>query len=490
MDAKHITRDYSAHRKNVIRPTGEYAGLEIFSFDPTLTQEYIRENNTLKGGINSRATEWRSWACYCAESENKDMTLNVDYNVVDEAEYRIDLLYEQNSSLQDRGVSDKSKKVIKDMTGGLTVSNGSDVVYEDNRLLFDGEDNCIKRIPTFLTLDKGVHTVTVDVPPNCFFYGIVIRKVMKYTCNNYFGSDAGKDSGNMMFTDATVTISDMVKPSELSLTVLYDDAYECVYSPSGFYIDYMDEVNFYIKDNDGVVQRVFGGYVSSILPNANRTQLSIHCADRLVDGQNKYMLNQLKLQGGTGEEEDKGAKNFYTYTQILKYLCDMHETTLQSNISPNYLVEGEKFNKGFTITYGTDKTIKKVPVTNGYSTASNNHVTIRNKPSASKKQVWTLYDAKKHSKTAPQITDKPYIHITYGLGSPKTTHETKITTTVDSTDTTVGVQKFGKCGVSQDKKYVMAIGTPTSAKDKGHYGTYYKTVFENKCPHASHSFLP
>ena len=511
MDAKHITRDYSAHRKNVIRPVGEYTGLEIFSFDPKFTRIYIREDNSLKSGTNSRATGWRSWACYTAsqgackncsnykvnkkkqpycthyqkliaditECHLADMTLSVDYNVAEEGEYRIDLVYEQNSSLYNG----------RDMTGGITISNGSETVHEDTRLLFDGENNCIKRIPLFLTLNKGNHTVKVDVPPNCYFYGIIIRKIVKYTCNNYYGADAGKDSGNMMFTDATLTISDMPKPSELSLTVLYDDAYECDYSPSGFYIDYMDEVNFYVKNNNGKVERVFGGYVSSILPNANRTQLSIHCADRLVDGQNKYILDKLKLQGGTGEEGDESAKDFDSYTQILKYVCDMHEVTLHSNISPNYLVEGEKFNKGFTITYGKDKTIKKIPTTNGYSSVSNNHVTIRNKPSGTKKQVWTLYDAKKHSKTAPNITDKPYMHITYGLGSPKTTHETKITSTVDSTDTTVGVQKFGKCGVSQDKKYVMAIGTTSSAKDNGHYGTYYKTVFENKCPHCGKATL-
>ena len=259
MDAKHITRDYSAHRKNVIRPIGEYTGLEIFSFDPKFTRTYIREDNSLKSGTNSKATGWRSWACYTASqgackncsnykvNKNKqpycthykkliaditechlaDMTLSVDYNVAEEGEYRIDILYEQNSGLYNG----------RDMTGGITISNGSETVHEDTRLLFDGEDNCIKRIPLFLTLNKGNHTVKVDVPPNCYFYGIIIRKIVKYTCNNYYGADAGKDSGNMMFTDATLTISDMTKPSELSLTVLYDDAYECDYSPSGFYID-------------------------------------------------------------------------------------------------------------------------------------------------------------------------------------------------------------------------------------------------------------
>ena len=482
MDAKHIERDYSAHKKSIIRPSGEYCGLEIFSYDPQFTKYYMRENDSLKKGSNSKADNHRRWSCFVASETSKDMTLSVDYTVREIGEYRIDFIYEQSSTVNDKYSS-------KDLTGGLIIKNGDTKVYENDKLLFDGEDNIVKRIPVYLKLQKGKHNIEVEVPPNCYFYAIMVRKIVKYTCNNYFGSDAGKDSGNMMFTDATLSITDMTKPSELSLTILYDDAYECEQSPSGFFIDYMDEVNFYIKDNNGKVRRAFGGYVSSVLPNANRTQLSIHCADRLVDGQNKYILDELTLQGGKDSEKKNMTKDFSSYTQILKYICDVHEVTLKSNISKNYLVEGEKYNSGFTITYGKKKAVKKIPSTNGYTSVADNHIMIRNKPSSAKEQVWTLYDAKKHSKVAPRITDKPYMHITYGLGSPKREIKTKITETVDSADTTAGSQKFGKCGVSADKKYVMAIGTVSSAKDNGSYGTYYKTVFRNKCPHCGSESL-
>ena len=483
MDSKHIERDYSAHKRSVRRPSGEYCGLEIFSYDPKYTKYFLRADNSLKSGKNCKSVNHRRWSCYASDSTNKDLILNVSYNVVEDGEYRIDLVYEQDKYLFPIKKKNSTSYVDKDLTGHLTIKKGKTELYDDDRLKFDGENNIIKRIPLYFTWSKGNHNIEIGVPPNCYFYGVLIRKVVKYTCNNYFGADSGKDSGNMMFTNASLSISDMTKPSELSLTVLYDDAFECDESPSGFYIDYRDEVNFYVKDNDGTVRRVFGGYVSSVLPNANRTELSIHCADRLVDGQNKYILDELTLQGGKDSEKKNLTKDFNTYTEMLKYICDVHEVTLKSNISPNFLVEGEKYNKGFTITYGKNKTVKKIPVTNGYSTASNNHIMIRNKPSSSKKQVWTLYDANKHSKVAPRITDKPYMHITYGLGSPKTEVKTKISETVDNTDTTLGVQKFGKCGVSQDKKYVMAIGTVSSARDSGHYGTYYKTIFENKCPH-------
>lgn len=473
MSSKHITRDYSAHRKNTIRPVGEYCGLEIFSFDPQYTQSYLRENNTLKAGEYTKATSFRRWSCFTSSSIEHDMALTVQYNVREQGEYCINFIYEQNSKLY----------TSKNLTGEIHITKEDNTVYENEKVLFDGEDNYMKRIPVYLKLDTGKHNIRVEVPPNCYFYGIIVEKVIKYTANNYFGADAGKDSGNMMFTKATLTVSDLAKPSELTLTVGYDDSFECDESPSGFYIDYKDEVNFYVKDNDGVVRRVFGGYVSSILPNSNRTELDIHCADRLLIGENRYILDELTLQGGKEATTNKLTKDFNSYAHILKYLCDIHEVTLNSNISNNYLVEGEKYNSGFTITYGKNKTISTVPVTNGYVSSADNHITIRNKPDGSKKQVWTLYDASKYSKVAPNITDNGYMHITYGLGSPKSESKSKHTETVDSSDTTLGVQKFGKCGQSHDKKYLMAIGKISGSKKTTlSKNTIYKTIFENKCP--------
>ena len=286
----------------------------------------------------------------------------------------------------------------------------------------------------------------------------------------------------------------MVKPTELQVEIAYDDILECDKSPSGFYIDYMDECNFYVKNNDNEIEQVFGGYVSSILPDSDRTKLTIHCADRLNDGLNKYILDEIALLGGTKSQKTDEyisgmTKNFNSYPQALKYLCNLHEVTLQSNISKDYTVDGEKFHKGVVITYGKNKKMKKVKANNGIATSYKNFILLRNKSSSAQKQVWTIYDAKKVAKKPPEITEYPYLHITYGLGDKKTDYNTEITETVDNAETTAGSQKFGKCGVSQDGKYVMAIGTVSSSKDTGSYGTYYKGVFKNKCPHCGEAKL-
>lgn len=487
--SKHIDRDYSAHKKSIIRPYDEYVKLEIFSFVPKYTKTYVAVGSTLKKGKNCTKTSWKSWSCYKSTDMKNRMVFNISYNAPINGNYRIDFIYEQNNYMH----KDKEKNTGKDLLGHCTIKDKTHTVYDKN-IKFDGENNIIKRKPLFLKFNKGTQSIEFSVPHNCYFMGVIIRKVTTYVGDNYYGDNLGSEQGSLILTSCTVTDGDMVKPTELQAEIFYDDKLECADSPSGFYIDYMDECNFYVKDNNNDIKQVFGGYVSSILPDADRTKLTIHGADRLNDGVNKYILDLIALGGGTKSQKDDEytagmTKNFDSYPQTLKYLCDIHEVTLKSNISKDYTVDGEKFHKGFGITYGSKKKIKKIPVENGYSTPYKNFILLRNKPSSAKKQVWTLYNAKKNSKKPIDITNYPYMHITYGLGEVKSEWDTKITETVDTAETTAGSQKFGKCGVSQDGKYVMAIGTISSAKDSGTWGTYYKGVFKNKCPHCHEAKL-
>ena len=491
MISKHITRDYSAHRKNIIRPYDEHTKLEIFSFDPQYTKIYLAEDKTLKTGENFKKASWKSWTCYCSANGKDDMSFNINYDVKESATYRIDIVYEKNNAIH----SNKKLNTGKNLLGHLTITNPSDTIVLDSDYSFGGVNNITKRKNIFQLLNKGKHKINIKVPPNCYMMGVIIRKVIKYVGDNYYGSNLGSEDGTLAVTKATVTNSSMTKPTELSATILYDDALECNESPSGFYIDYHDEVNFYVKDDNGDVQQIFGGYVSSILPNADRTELTLACADRMIDSQNKYLLDQIVLQGGsksTSEDEYTSGmtRQYDSYPKVLHYLCNCHELTLANNISKDYTVDGEKYHKGFSVDFGSSKKVKKIEVTNGYSTPAKNYITIRNKSDGDKKQVWKLYDAKNYAKQPIDITDYGYLHITYGLGGAKTEYKTKTTETVDVSDTTAGSQKFGKCGVSADGKYVMSICQPSGGKrGKFKYNTIYKTVFKNKCPRCGKATL-
>ena len=485
MDSKHIERDYSAHRKNVIRPYDEYVKLEIFSFDPQYTRTYLREDNTLKASKNGTGCSWKSMSCFKSTDRQNPMIFDFTYDCKELGDYRIDLLYEQNNYIHQK-INKKNTNTSKDLLGSLTINNVA------SNIKFDGENNILKRIPIYEHFNEGLQKFRLEVPHNCYFMGVIIRKIVKFVGDNLYGDALGSEEGNMVLTTCSITNSDMVKPTELSAEVFYDPIFECEDSPSGFFIDYHDEVNFYVKDDNNDIVRIFGGYVSSILPDSDRTKLTIHCADRLVDGQNKYILDQIRLGGGTTalsetEYTEHMDKEFNSYPQALKYLCDIHEITLRSNISPKYTVDGEKFKEGLKILYGTSKNIKKISATNGSTKAYKNYIMLRNKASADKQQVFTLYDAKKNAKKPPEITNYPYMHITYGIGKTKTSYDSETTEKVDTSDTSAGSQKFTKCGVSQDGKYLMAIGKPSAGKDTKSGWT--KTVFERKCPHCGSTNL-
>ena len=55
------------------------------------------------------------------------------------------------------------------------------------------------------------------------------------------------------------------------------------------------------------------------------------------------------------------------------------------------------------------------------------------------------------------MTDYPYFHITYGMGDPETSLKQTVTEKSGDGDTTGG-GSWSKCGLSADKKYIMAIG--------------------------------
>ena len=149
MDSKHIERDYSAHRKSVIRPYDEYVKLVIFSFDPNFTSTYLSEDKSIKSGTNATATSWKSWSCFKSTDKQNDMVFTLKYNTSETGEYRVDLLYEQNDYIHD-GKTNTSK----DLVGHLTI----DDIYDED-VLFDGENNVINDVS--FEIPKGKITALV-----------------------------------------------------------------------------------------------------------------------------------------------------------------------------------------------------------------------------------------------------------------------------------------------------------------------------------------
>ena len=402
MVKKHIPRDYSHHRRSIVRPTNEYRKVEIFSYDHPETVYYSRYEQNITGD-NIQEANCLSWQCY--ESKNGWQRFQIDckYHIPEFAEYRIDVVYQSKYDI--------------DKTGFMQVFDKDMQKISDDEILFDGETNCIKRMTVFYELEKGEYTFRVRLPHHCYFMGAIIRKIKYYSGDNI---DSAKT--NLMFLSDSISKSSSIKPAEATISIGYDNAFECDESESGFYMDYRDEINIYTKDDDGDLKQLFGGYISSILPDADRTKLTISCADRLIDGQNKYVMDSMYLLGGTKKEEEFDEElyhDFQNYGEALKFLCDIYEVTLKNNINENYLVNGEVYESGLAVTYGKSGNAKNVHATEMTVSENETFTTIRNNAKADKEQLAYVYDVKDYNIDPVEITNFPNFYLTYGIGDPK-----------------------------------------------------------------------
>ena len=513
MVSEHIQRDWTGHRHDVIRPSYEYCGVEIFSFEHKLTRKYT-SNDTMTGS-NHKKVSHRHLSCFESNDGKKAFYLNMVYPVQEIGEYRIDVLYENKDSKDNVGTySFKSADVEESYQGNVITSLKElnpkinavnvDIVTEDDVLgkgdiKFDGEKNILKRKTIFTTVkETGNHTLSLELPANVYFVGVIIRKIVMFT-----GDNLNTVGTNMAIPECEVTMASQIQPAEASFNVYYDYRFDNILSRTGLYMNYMDEVNVYYKTDadEGDVIRRFGGYISNVNLNDDKTEIKFSCADRLIDGEHKFILDSLLILKGTGGDETKYYKNpidFKNYGQALKYLADIHEVTLDSNIQSNYRVDGEKYSTGQVFKFGKKKDIKKVTVTRAEYEVNKNFIMIRNKPESDKEQKIVLYDAKAQKLKKPlilkDISKKDDVqefltfHMTYGLGDAKKT--TQSTTYSTDSSNSSGAQKFTKCGVSADGKYIMGIGRPSAGNEASTYGyKWYKRVYERKCPYCGSTNL-
>lgn len=454
---KHIPRDFSQHRRDTFRPYEEFYKVEVISFEHSLTKVFFYTEKNIESVSNVATSTHNSIVVYMSSDKKNKFKVKCNYFAEMAGEYRIDIVYECSTE--------------KDLKGKVF---GKDMIFE-------GSVNHTKRKELFKDFELGNQTITLELPKNVYLYGVIVRKTKEYT-----GDSLDSFGTNLLLEKVDTTASSEIAAHEATFVIGYDNALENLLTSTGLYMDYNDEVNIYLKGAKAVDEtQIFGGYLSSIQPDAKKTTLTISCADRMVDGQNKYILTEMRLLGGTTLPQEDTYKqtmkiDFDTYGQALKYLCNCLEISLKNNIGDNNLVTGETAKVGFNIEFGKKKTIRKVTTKNSTAAFSKNFVTIRNEPSAAKKQEIILYNGKDKRKTPVEITDYDNFVVVYGLGDAETSHDEKTTSKADGSS---GFQKFNKCGVSADKQYIMAVGRASANGELGKYGyTFYKRVYERKCP--------
>lgn len=439
MVRKHISRPYSSHRKDTFRPYDELYKVEIISFDHDYTKVYLVHRNDVKSK-NAKKKTWKSWTTLVYDEKNNDKSnmfqISCDYFAEEYGEYRIDIVYEviyeetkktkKQQQLEKEDPTKIKKPIqVKSLAG----------TFMGEPLKFEGTVNHLKRKELFKQFTPGNNKIELELSKNIYFYGLIIRKTKEFV-----GDSLDSPGTNLLLKNVDTTFSSQIGAGDASFEIAYDPVLEHDSTSTGLFLDYNDEVNIYLKGATADKEtQVFGGYLSTIQADKNRTTLTVSCADRMVDGQNKFILTRMRLLGGaTNPDEDEFSTemdiDFDTYGQVLKYLCNSLEITLHNNVGKNDLVTGETAQKGFNIEFGKKKQIKKVTSKNMSASMSKNFVTIRNNAKSNKKQEIILYNGKDHTNGGKpvEITDFNNFGIVYGLGDKEKVTESKsITSTTD-----------------------------------------------------------
>ena len=478
MARKHISRPYSSHRKDTFRPYDELYGVEIISFEHDLTQVYLVHRGDFKY-TNAKKQSWKSWTTLTYDTKNNDksnmFSVSCDYFVKEAGEYRIDIVYE----VIYEEVKKSKEQLKKEKEDPLSVKKPIQIkslngTFMGESMKFEGTVNHIKRKELFRTFTEGNQTIDIEFSKNIYLYGVIVRKTKEFK-----GDSLDSKGTNLMLKKVSSTFSSQIAASEGSFEIAYDPALEHNSTSTGLYLDYNDEVNIYIKGATAKKEtRVFGGYLSAIQADKDRTTLTVSCADRMVDGNNKFILTRMRLLGGaTNPDEDTFTTamdiDFDTYGQALKYLCNCLEITLNNNIGKNELVTDETAKTGFNIEFGKNKAIQKVSCKNASSKVSKNFIMIRNNAKSTKKQEIILYNGKDHVKgdKPVDITDYNNFGLVYGLGDKETVTEAKSITSGDGSS--------GAASLVGKQTFVIGVDRNNSPSDDIEFQSQVAKVLEN-----------
>ena len=435
MKSKHITRDFTAHRKKTIRPTN-YVKSEIISFNHKYTVSSWYKTRIFDTH-NAVQTGWHTWVAYGSEDTINRFDIDLPYNVEEHGEYRFDVVYANAHGDTQLGI--------------LQVFNSEGKYFVDEHIVFDGDKEFEKRATTYRELPVGAYTVKYKIPANTLFLGIIVRK-----CEYYTGTKHGEDA-DYWIEEFSTNLTSNTAPTEISMKIPFDPKFVDNESPSGFVFDHRDEINIYFQDEDNELKQEFGGYISSVLPDDDKTNITITGANRLIDGSKRYCMEEMVLLGGdaeTPEYFDDNVRDFHNHGEALEYLCGAFENSLNHNINENHLVAGETYTEGFTATLGTKGNLTNPLHQSCEILMAEQFLMLRNKADQKVQQILYLYNSNDYQNDPPKITDYPNFYITYGLGDPLTQNESTETITTEtenpapqgSGDTITAQNVKGLCG--------------------------------------------
>ena len=455
----HVTRGYGRNNsygktKN-IRLKGENYKVEIRKFDRNFDFTYTL--NSISSN-NLKRAKWRNVSClYFDEERNQDNeptflywdnipTIEFEYTCSETGNYMIELLY---FSMNYTDTTDNQTDYIdKDCSSIIRIKIDNDDFMDiddynkeinnnvDNlpRCQWTGDENNINRHTQLVTLFEGkTYTFQYETNMNTAIVGAIIKKY-----DIYYGTRT--NDGDLTIDDINIKINDKIQPNEATVKIWYSHDLDDDSNISGYLFDYRDEINIYKKDeNDTDLKQIFGGYIITVDVESDNTLMTLNCADRLIDGENRFCFQEMVILGGESDEKGQtyNKDSFHDYNSrgdMLEYLTGIFEVPLLNN----NVLNNSYFQREFGHQYWYTRKLSPRFVANNMTTdLRDDYLIIRNGVQVDTNS--NSYDNKGNNPQSLTILDttttgeniilnnNPNLWLQYGLGEPEYTKEVKHT---------------------------------------------------------------
>lgn len=286
-------------------------------------------------------------------------------------------------------------------------------------------------------LKKGKHTISLLCDNRCIWLGCLAVQI------NTFKADT-TNKGYFTLSNFNVDKTNELGVTPADITIFNDrliteqnNQYHTEKNTSKLLFDWRDEVNIKVENDDGEKIQIFGGYISTLSFDEDFMELTLNCADRLVDCEHKYCFTELTFMRGdtdTSEYKEDYKRNFNRHGQVLNYLTKSADIPIQNNVNAKTgLIAGESYKDGFHFEYLYGKKYKKKSIAykckadkikvgedSSYGKTKTPYMELRNH--YTDEQSIELFNSKWYPTQEAkgyEITEFPTFYIEYGLGDKK-----------------------------------------------------------------------
>ena len=452
---KHNKKSWSDYQRYATHVYDEKYLLELFHNERDFEQQHLCGEASGLSVSNATIQNWKAEVNYVSRDGN-NYYLSTDFICHETGDYNIEIIYRT-------AVENNPFKIVWNIDGNIN----------DEWII--GSPEYRSRVINRKHFQKGTHHLKLTANAHVYVISITFKSIKEYRAD-----DSLKRDNRLTLTKAVHKVSKKVGADELSFELLYDSAWQDSESLTNFLFDFRDEVNFYLINNDGEMEQIFGGYISSCTLGSNETILTVNCAGRLIDGENRYIVEEMEI-GGTASilEENYPAeyiRRFENYNDAIEYLFQNYEVPLASNV---YDIIHAKQYENIEFDCSSKEAFDRMVAENIKKELMPLGAYIRN-GSGVNTQKLVVYDKDWFVTREPiDLNDFPIFYITYGMGEAVTTLEVEEATSDGEMGVGDGVSSGGVITTNMYPTCGCCGGTVPY--------TRYTKSWKNYCPNCGKS---